>query len=78
MTVIFARGTTEPGNVGLLTGPAYFDAMEATIGAKALTVKGVEYGATITQFLGGGDPVGSKLMYVPFLDMYACGMMLIY
>ncbi|KAH6712380.1 cutinase [Leptodontidium sp. MPI-SDFR-AT-0119] len=62
MMVIFARGTTEPGNVGLVTGPPFFDALEAVMGAGAVSVQGVEYGATITGFLQGGDPAGSVAM----------------
>ena len=31
MTVILARGTTQPGNVGLVTGPLLFDALTAML-----------------------------------------------
>lgn len=64
MTVIFARGTTEPGNVGLVTGPPFFDAIEQILGAKAVTIQGVNYGATIEGFLEGGEPDGGQMMYV--------------
>ncbi|KAG4441421.1 hypothetical protein IFR05_003108 [Cadophora sp. M221] len=62
MMVIFARGTTEPGNVGLVAGPPFFDALESIMGTGAVSVQGVEYGATITGFLQGGDPAGSVTM----------------
>ncbi|KAH8667578.1 cutA, cutinase A [Tricladium varicosporioides] len=62
MTVVFARGTTEPGNVGLLAGPEFFDALTDMLGAKNVDVVGVEYGATIEGFLQGGDKQGSALM----------------
>jgi cutinase len=62
MAVIFARGTTEPGNVGLVTGPPFFKALEGMIGAKALSVQGVEYPASIEGFLQGGDAAGSQTM----------------
>ncbi|KAK0121804.1 hypothetical protein ONS95_010087 [Cadophora gregata] len=62
MMVIFARGTTEPGNVGLFSGPPFFDALEATMGAGAVSVQGVEYSANIEGFLQGGDPAGSATM----------------
>ena len=62
MTIIFARGTTESGNVGLLAGPPFFDAVENIIGKNNVAVQGVEYGATIEGFLQGGDPVGSQTM----------------
>ncbi|PVH78152.1 carbohydrate esterase family 5 protein [Cadophora sp. DSE1049] len=62
MMVIFARGTTEPGNVGLFSGPPFFDALEAMMGVGAVSVQGVEYGASIEGFLQGGDPTGSAAM----------------
>ena len=62
MTVIFARGTTEPGNVGLVTGPPFFDALSAIIGANSMEVQGVEYPASIEGFLLGGDATGSQTM----------------
>jgi hypothetical protein len=43
VTVIFARGTIEPGNVGLLAGPPFFDVLSSMIG-NALGVQGVPYG----------------------------------
>ena len=62
MTVIFARGTTEPGNVGLVTGPPFFDALTAMIGRNSVEVQGVEYPASIEGFLQGGDTTGSQTM----------------
>nr|Q9Y7G8.1 RecName: Full=Cutinase pbc1; AltName: Full=Cutin hydrolase; Flags: Precursor [Pyrenopeziza brassicae]CAB40372.1 cutinase [Pyrenopeziza brassicae] len=62
MMVVFARGTSEPGNVGLFSGPTFFDALEVMMGAGAVSVQGVEYGASIEGFLQGGDPAGSAAM----------------
>jgi hypothetical protein len=62
MTVIFARGTTEQGNVGTLSGPPFFDALSKVIGVKNLAVQGVVYPADIPGFLAGGDANGSKNM----------------
>jgi len=62
MSVIFARGTTEPGNVGLVTGPPFFDALMAIVGANNMEVEGVDYSASVEGFLEGGDPTGSQTM----------------
>jgi len=62
-TVIFARGTTEPGNVGILVGPPFFDALRSAVGSSALTIQGVnDYSASIEGYLEGGDPSGSAEM----------------
>lgn len=63
MTIIFARGTTEPGTVGVLAGPPFFDAVKAQLGSSAtLSVQGVDYPADIPGFLEGGDKAGSQTM----------------
>ena len=54
ITVVFARGTTEPGNVGLMTGPPFFDALSEQLGAGSLAVQGVEYPATFAGFNRNG------------------------
>lgn len=61
MTVIFARGTTEAGNVGSIAGPPFFQALSSKVGGD-LAVQGVEYPADIPGFLAGGDANGSKTM----------------
>lgn len=62
--VIFARGTDEPGNVGSLVGPALFQALDDALGSEhTLAVQGVDnYGATVTEYLLGGDAEGSQEM----------------
>nr|AGO59082.1 cutinase 1 [Sirococcus conigenus] len=63
MTIIFARGTTEPGTVGTLAGPPFFAAVKSQLGGRAtLTTQGVDYPANIAGFLAGGDPAGSQTM----------------
>ena len=42
VTIIFARGTFEPGNIGLLAGPPFFNALFTRIGDK-FAVQGVPY-----------------------------------
>ena len=54
VTVIFARGTTEPGNVGLVAGPPFLDALSEQLGGKSLVVQGVEYPATFAGFNQNG------------------------
>ena len=43
VTVIFARGTLELGNIGLLAGPPFFDALAGMVGHDNLAVQGVPY-----------------------------------
>jgi len=63
VTVIFARGTTEPGNVGVLAGPPFFDALGSIIGSGNLVLQGVDYPASVEGFLEGGDSESSQTMY---------------
>ncbi|KAL2881993.1 hypothetical protein SGCOL_002732 [Colletotrichum sp. CLE4] len=55
ITVIFARGTTEPGNIGLVTGPPFFDALNQQRGTKSVSIQGVEYPATFAGFNKNGS-----------------------
>lgn len=61
-TVIFARGTTESGNVGTSAGPPFFAALKREVGAENVAVQGVDYPADIPGFLAGGSPEGSTTM----------------
>ncbi|KAF8247673.1 cutinase-domain-containing protein [Wilcoxina mikolae CBS 423.85] len=54
ITVIYARGTTETGNVGIVAGPPFFDALKKALGDVA--VQGV------AGFLEGGSSSGAKFM----------------
>jgi len=67
VTVLFARGTTEIGNVGILTGPPFFQALAQRVGPGGFAVQGIDYPADILGFLAGGDAAGSALMQVLFL-----------
>ncbi|KAL9614279.1 MAG: hypothetical protein Q9167_001235 [Letrouitia subvulpina] len=60
VTIIFARGTIEPGNVGTLTGPPFFNALGLIIGRDNIGIQGVPYAATIGGYLAGGDSGGSE------------------
>lgn len=61
MIVVFARGTTERGNVGTIAGPPFFQALSAQVGGN-LEVQGIEYPADVPGFLAGGDANGSQEM----------------
>lgn len=66
-TLIFARGTSEPGNMGVLVGPPLVWALQAVVGTSGLTIQGVnDYSASVDGYLEGGDPSGSSNMYVSF------------
>jgi cutinase len=62
VTVIFARGTVEPGNVGDLAGPEFFDALNLYLGSSNVAVQGVDYAASIPGYLEGGDPAGAATL----------------
>ena len=58
---------TEPGNVGILTGPAFIDALKLRleIGADGLTVQGVgNYSGSFEEYLEGGSPEAIAWIYV--------------
>lgn len=74
VTVIFARGTTEPGNVGVVAGPPFFDALEAIVGAGNVVLQGVDYPASIEGFLQGGDSGGAQTMYAYIQPLVVRGM----
>jgi cutinase len=61
MTVLFARGTTEGGNMGTIAGPPFVSAIGKMMGGD-VAVQGIEYPADIPGFLAGGDAGGSQLM----------------
>lgn len=42
VTILFARGTTEPGNMGNLTGPPFVQAVGQAMGADNVAVQGVD------------------------------------
>ncbi|TFK97296.1 cutinase-domain-containing protein [Pterulicium gracile] len=62
VTLIYARGTGEAGNVGGQTGQALFTALRSRLGASAISIQGVNYSATVLGYLQGGDPAGSTTM----------------
>jgi cutinase len=66
VTVLFARGTTSPGNVGEAgsEGPAFFNALASALGgASRLAIQGVNYSASVLGFLAGGDAAGGTTLF---------------
>jgi hypothetical protein len=64
-TLIWARGTSEPGNMGVLVGPPLVWALQDVVGTSGLTIQGVnDYSASVDGYLEGGDPSGSANMFV--------------
>ncbi|RDA95319.1 hypothetical protein CP533_3536 [Ophiocordyceps camponoti-saundersi (nom. inval.)] len=61
VTVIFARGSCEPGNVGVSAGPPFFEALQATVPGLRVAVNGLEYGADFKEFLAAQKGSGDKL-----------------
>lgn len=63
VTVLFARGTCEPGNVGAGNAPAFFDSLAAMLrrDGRSLGVRGFAYPASVNDFLSGTKVRGSQL-----------------
>ncbi|KAK1985803.1 cutinase [Colletotrichum cereale] len=61
IAVIYARGTNEPGNVGFLTGPPFFDALKTYVnGTGTMSIQGVnQYPAEPAGFFAGGSTTGA-------------------
>lgn len=62
VTVIFARGTTEAGNVGSIAGPPFFKALEDELSDPQVAIQGVDYPADVPGFLMGGSRAGAATM----------------
>ena len=65
MTVVFARGTTETGDLGTLVGPPFQAALNAAMGSASVNMMGVPapaYTADVPGFLAGGSATESQAM----------------
>ncbi|PNS17193.1 hypothetical protein CAC42_7247 [Sphaceloma murrayae] len=60
VTFIFARGSTETGNLGTIIGPQVSNGLKARYGNNNVATQGVNYAALLTtNFIpNGGDPQG--------------------
>lgn len=72
MTIVFARGTTERGNVGTVVGPPLLDAVKQLSNGLDVNMQGVDYPADVRGFMQGGDPQGSARMCVTFFFQPPC------
>ena len=61
LTVIFARGTSESGNVGTVAGPPFFKALQGDL-PNQVALQGVDYAASWSGAFSGGDAAGSQTM----------------
>lgn len=65
ISVIYARGTGQQGNVGdsQAVGPLFFNQIASRVGGTSqLAIQGVTYAASVSGFLAGGDATGSTTM----------------
>lgn len=63
VTLIFARGTNEPGNVGALVGPEFYAALKEALGSSTLVFQGVnDYDASVVEYLEGGSTTAGSDM----------------
>ncbi|KAL2869146.1 cutinase-domain-containing protein [Aspergillus lucknowensis] len=65
-TVIFARGTCDPSNVGVVTGPWFFKSLDSKLqeSGQSLAVDGFEYPASVDGYLNGSPGNGLKFAEV--------------
>ncbi|CAN9339143.1 unnamed protein product [Alternaria alternata] len=61
MTIVFARGTGEMGNVGSVSGPPMFKAIREKLGNDRVTVQGVDYAASAAGNANLGGDGGQKM-----------------
>ncbi|KAK7534701.1 cutinase-domain-containing protein [Phyllosticta citribraziliensis] len=62
VSLIFARGTSEQGNMGSVVGPPLASHLASAIGSGNLAVQGVEYSASAAGAASGGDASGASKM----------------
>lgn len=61
LTVIFARGTSESGNIGTIAGPPMFKQLLSDLGASKLTLQGVDYPASAAGNADCGSDGGAEM-----------------
>lgn len=64
VTLLFARGTCDPGNVGVLVGPPFINALQSALGSTSLSVQGLNYDASVANYVNH-SPSDGQAMYIP-------------
>lgn len=63
--IIFARGTGEPGNVGGLVGPIFYNEVVKLMPGKNVSFQGIDakyYPAVVGDYYAGGSTTGAERM----------------
>ncbi|WPH04379.1 Hypothetical protein R9X50_00727000 [Acrodontium crateriforme] len=61
VTLLFARGTCDDGNIGALVGAPFVDALRTALNGRSLGVQGIDYPASVDGYLTN-EPQGGQLM----------------
>ena len=72
LTFLFARGSTEPGNMGSTVGPALAKQLISSLGASQVAVQGVNYDATIESNASMGSDGGPNMASLGNQVLAAC------
>ncbi|KAF2125341.1 carbohydrate esterase family 5 protein [Dothidotthia symphoricarpi CBS 119687] len=72
ITVIFARGTGEQGNVGYVAGPPMFKSLRTKLGASRVTIQGVDYPASSAGNSNQGADGGPKMAQLVATALKQC------
>ena len=72
LTVIFARGTGESGNIGSVIGQPMYKQLLADLGARSLTLQGVNYPASSAGNANCGTSGGSEMASLVTQALQAC------
>ncbi|KAK0665593.1 cutinase-domain-containing protein [Cercophora samala] len=63
IAILFARGTNEAGNIGMVAGPSFYEHVKKEAGKnKTVEIQGLDYEANLKGFLRGGDKDGTSKM----------------
>ncbi|KAJ3495439.1 hypothetical protein NLG97_g3397 [Lecanicillium saksenae] len=72
VTIVYARGTCDPGNVGVLVGPPFFQAVAKALSGKSVNVQGVAYPASVDGYLNADSAAGKTMAQIVRDTRKAC------